>query len=268
MQKPFFAELHGEGEPRLPAERGEQGIRPFLDDDAPDRFYRERFKVDRVRKRLIRHDGGGVGIDQNGAHALGFQYPARLRARIVEFRRLPDDDRPAADNEHALYALVPLRLRYPRRSREACGFPCGKKQIFFKSDARFHGAAADIFNDFARVYAAHGGDFIFFQIRAYILFRAEIRRLRTERLCDVAFERTLFAVAAHAVNADFGKCFHNDFSPALFVRERKGVVRAAARGEFDFPFAFALETEGNPLEHLSVFQNQIRFFHNFTMWRA
>ena len=97
-KKALFVELHGDREPRLSAERGEQTIRLFFLNDALDRLDGQRLEVDLVGKRVIGHDRGGIGIDQHHVDARRAKHAARLRAGVVEFGRLPDDDRSGADD--------------------------------------------------------------------------------------------------------------------------------------------------------------------------
>ena len=95
-------ERGGEVETRLAAERGEQTVGSLGGDDALDHVDGERLDVHRVGRAVVGHDGGGIAVDQHDAHALFAQRLACLRARVVELRGLPDDDRTAADDEHAL----------------------------------------------------------------------------------------------------------------------------------------------------------------------
>ena len=108
IEKSFLRELASDREARLSAEGGEQAVRPLLFDDALYGFERERFEIDLVRERFIRHDGRGVGVAKDDVHARVFEHAARLRARIVEFRRLSDDDRPRTDDEY-FFDIASLR---------------------------------------------------------------------------------------------------------------------------------------------------------------
>ena len=108
VEEAVLGELAAERKPRLPAERGEQGIRPFLDDDALERIFGERLEIDLVRKHVIRHDGGGVGVAEDDVDARILEHAARLCARVVKFRRLPDDDGPGPDHEY-FFDITSLR---------------------------------------------------------------------------------------------------------------------------------------------------------------
>ncbi|MPN44701.1 hypothetical protein SDC9_192266 [bioreactor metagenome] len=59
-EKAGLCKLHGERQPRLPAERGEQTVRLFLFDDAFNRRQCQRLNVDAIRHRLVGHDRRGV----------------------------------------------------------------------------------------------------------------------------------------------------------------------------------------------------------------
>ena len=77
-------------------------------DNAGHHFRRDRLDIGGVRQIGVRHDGGGVRIDQNDSIALGFQRLAGLRPGIVEFAGLADDDRSRPDNEDGVN-ICPLR---------------------------------------------------------------------------------------------------------------------------------------------------------------
>ena len=106
LQKALFSELHGEREARLPAERGQDAVRLFLFDDAPERGQRQRLDVNMVGHMPVRHDGGRVGVDKDGRDARVLQDLAGLGAGIIELRGLADDDRAGADDERAPDVLI------------------------------------------------------------------------------------------------------------------------------------------------------------------
>jgi len=63
---------------------------------------------------LVRHDRGGVGIDENDFVAFFAEALAGLRARVVELGGLSNDDRSAPDHEdfaHGVRALFYRPLR-------------------------------------------------------------------------------------------------------------------------------------------------------------
>ena len=100
VQDALFEKLHGEVKPRLPADTRYDGVRPFVTQNLAEIFQRERFHIYFVRRLRIGHDGRGIGVDEHNLVSFLFQRKARLRARIVEFRRLPDDDRAATYDEY------------------------------------------------------------------------------------------------------------------------------------------------------------------------
>ena len=100
---------HGRVESGLATEGGQQdelavGLDAlhFLDfprDDLLDALGGDGFEVGAVGKLGIGHDGGRIGVHQDDAEALFPKRFARLGARIIEFARLPDNDRAGADYE-------------------------------------------------------------------------------------------------------------------------------------------------------------------------
>ena len=65
-------------------------------------FARERLDVGAVGDFRIGHDRGRVGVHQHDLVAVGAQRLAGLRAGIVEFAGLADDDRAGADDQDFL----------------------------------------------------------------------------------------------------------------------------------------------------------------------
>lgn len=103
VQNPAVRELHRKIEPRLSAEGGDDCVGTLVTDDARDVFEGERLHIYLVRHHLVRHNRGGVGVGKDDFVALFFQRDARLRARIVEFRRLSYDNGPGAYDQNFLY---------------------------------------------------------------------------------------------------------------------------------------------------------------------
>src|SRR3990172_1499871 len=62
----------GDGEVKagLAAQRGEEAVRPLALNDAGDYGYGERLNVDGISDPLVGHDGGRVGVDEDGVDAL------------------------------------------------------------------------------------------------------------------------------------------------------------------------------------------------------
>ena len=65
-------------------------------------FGRERLDVRPVGELRIGHDRGRVRVHQDDPVALVLQRLAGLRAGVVEFDGLTDDDRAGADDEDAI----------------------------------------------------------------------------------------------------------------------------------------------------------------------
>ena len=100
FQEALFFELHRQGQTCLSAQSRKQSVGLLAQDDALDRGNGQRLEIDLVRQMLVGHNGRGVGIDQNGVDLLLAQNAARLRARVIEFGRLPDHDRAGTDDEN------------------------------------------------------------------------------------------------------------------------------------------------------------------------
>ena len=100
-----------------------------MQDDALKRFLGQRFQIDFIRQRLIRHDGGGVGIDEHHVHAGFLEHAARLRAGIVKFRRLSDHDGAGANHQYLFNRFVQrhcisppiMEMKRSNRNAVSCG---------------------------------------------------------------------------------------------------------------------------------------------------
>ena len=111
-ERAVFVEGHRGVQRRLAAERGKQNeftLRAeafhflFLaHDDFLDAFRRDRFDVSAVSELRVGHDGGRIGVDEDDAVAFLAEGLAGLRAGVIEFARLADDDRAGADDEDGM----------------------------------------------------------------------------------------------------------------------------------------------------------------------
>ena len=102
LQDAVLVQVHRGVEAGLAAERGQQGVGPFLLDDLGDDLPGDRLDVGAVGRLRIGHDGGRVRVDQDDLVALFAQGLAGLGAGIVELARLADDDGAGADEEDLL----------------------------------------------------------------------------------------------------------------------------------------------------------------------
>ena len=98
-QYPFLLELHGDIEPCLSADAREDGVGTLVANDLGEVLQGQRLHIHFVRDGLVGHDGGGVGIHEHDLVAFLFERETRLRACVVEFRRLSDDDGTRTDHE-------------------------------------------------------------------------------------------------------------------------------------------------------------------------
>ena len=108
FQDPRFRELERGIQRGLSAHGGQQRIGAFLGDDFFHNLDRDGFDIGGIRQPRIGHDRGRVGIHQNDAIALSAERFAGLRAGIIEFAGLADDDRPGAD-DHDGFDVSALR---------------------------------------------------------------------------------------------------------------------------------------------------------------
>ena len=83
----------------LPAHGRQQRVRALLLDDLGDDLRRDRLDIGGVGEIRIGHDRRRIGVDQHDPVALVLQRLAGLRAGIVEFAGLADDDRAGADDQ-------------------------------------------------------------------------------------------------------------------------------------------------------------------------
>ena len=105
LQHARLCQIDCEIEAGLSTERRQQPVRPLPFDDTCHCLDGQRFDVDHVRDFVVGHDCGGVGVDEDGRNALLAERAACLRACVIELGGLADDNRSAAEHEHAGWAL-------------------------------------------------------------------------------------------------------------------------------------------------------------------
>ncbi len=93
VQDPRFGQLHGEVEAHLSPERRQQSLRALAPQDHLGHGRFEGFQVDTVGHGRVGHDGGRVGVHQDDLDTQFSQRPASLASRVIELRRLTNDDR-------------------------------------------------------------------------------------------------------------------------------------------------------------------------------
>ena len=92
-------EGHGQVQAGLAAQGGQDGVGPLHLDDLGHRGDIQRLDIHVVGNVLVRHDGGGVRVDQDHLDALFLQGAAGLGAGIVKLGGLADDDGAGAQDQ-------------------------------------------------------------------------------------------------------------------------------------------------------------------------
>jgi hypothetical protein len=83
----------------LPAEIGQNGVRPLFFNDLFQAFHRERFHIGNVRHLGVGHDGGRVGIHQEYLVAQPAKRFPCLGSGVAEFTGLTNDNE-TRTNDH------------------------------------------------------------------------------------------------------------------------------------------------------------------------
>ena len=109
----------------------QDGVGPLAVDDPLEKLGRQGLDVRRVGELRVRHDRGGVGVDEQDPVSLAPQGAHGLRPGVVELARLADDDRPRPDDEDALDVVA---LRHRGRSI-AVRFPISDSDFGSRAEA-------------------------------------------------------------------------------------------------------------------------------------
>ena len=92
LEKALLVQLARECQTRLSAEPCEQAVGALLLYYPLDRLNGQRLEIYLIGECAVGHDGSGVRVDENHVCPRLLEHAARLSARIVEFRRLTDND--------------------------------------------------------------------------------------------------------------------------------------------------------------------------------
>ena len=120
FENPFLFQLHREIQPRLAADARQNRVGTLVADDLGDIFERQRLHVDFVRDARIGHNRRGVGVAQDDLVPFLFERQTRLRARVIEFRRLTDNDRPRAYDKYLMNIRSFRHDSIPKVARPSC----------------------------------------------------------------------------------------------------------------------------------------------------
>jgi len=101
LQDAFFVQCHGGVQCSLTTEGRQNRVWPLFLDDGFQDSGGDGLDVGLVGKAGIRHDCRRVGVHQNDPHALFAENAARLRARVVKFCCLANDNWARTNNEDA-----------------------------------------------------------------------------------------------------------------------------------------------------------------------
>ena len=83
--------LYCQIESRLASEGGQYAVGLFSGDDSFQDFHRQRFDVHEICDAFVSHDGGGIGVHENGCDSFLTKGFARLRSGVIELGGLSDD---------------------------------------------------------------------------------------------------------------------------------------------------------------------------------
>ena len=106
FQDARFGQFRRQVQAGLPAQCRQQAVGPLFGDDALDKLDVQRLDIDRIGGFRVGHDRRRVGVDQHDRDAFLAQRLAGLRPGIVKLGGLPDDNRPAADDEDFLNVWI------------------------------------------------------------------------------------------------------------------------------------------------------------------
>ncbi|EKD51911.1 MAG: hypothetical protein ACD_62C00161G0001 [uncultured bacterium] len=103
FKNPSLIKRHGDVQGRLPTQCGKERVGPLFLNDLFNDLDSDGFNVSSVRQLWICHDGRGVGVDEHNTVPFFLEGLDPLRARIIKFTCLADDDRTRTDDEDGFY---------------------------------------------------------------------------------------------------------------------------------------------------------------------
>ena len=112
LQHAVLRQVHGQVQPRLPAQRRQQGVGPLGLDHLGHDLPGERLDVGAVGHLRVGHDRGRIGIDQHDLVAFFAQGLAGLGAGIIELAGLADNDRAGADQQNLMDVVTSWHERF------------------------------------------------------------------------------------------------------------------------------------------------------------
>ena len=117
FQSAVLCQCHGQIQAGLAAQRRKDRVRPLHLDDLGHGGSVQRLNIYMIGNVLIRHDGGGVGVDQHHLNALFPEAPTCLSTGIVKLSSLSDDNRAGAQNHYLLNAFILRHVSSPPSSQ-------------------------------------------------------------------------------------------------------------------------------------------------------
>ena len=106
-------QFHGQVQAHLTAQVRQHRVRLFNVQNALHDLQGHGLDVNMVGHVRVGHDGGRIGVEQNGLDALCFQGAAGLGAGVVELSGLTDDDGAGANDQHFLDSRVLRHFSVP-----------------------------------------------------------------------------------------------------------------------------------------------------------
>ena len=121
-----FPKLGNQIQACLPTERRKHGIGLLFLDNLRETHQVQRFDIGSVAELRISHDGRRIRIDQDHAISVLTKRLTGLRARVIEFASLADDDRAGANEQNGVKVVS---ARHATQGTD--GVDCGVAEPFW-----------------------------------------------------------------------------------------------------------------------------------------